>query len=117
MSPILKNEQMQNEKLEVKPTANPLLIRKPETFKMPSSDVLSRLKSFLPIIENSNMELLNSLKDGSIKQEDVDIENVDNEDEAIQMNFGFIGDQVESDPVEISKEDEKPDKPLITIID
>eukprot|EP01112_Ceratiomyxa_fruticulosa_P003728 TRINITY_DN1402_c0_g2_i1.p1 TRINITY_DN1402_c0_g2~~TRINITY_DN1402_c0_g2_i1.p1 ORF type:complete len:208 (+),score=62.45 TRINITY_DN1402_c0_g2_i1:91-714(+) len=58
---------------------------KPNITKLPKSDLLSRVQSFLPVIEKANKDLDSEIQSGK----DVNIESVDESSPYIQMSLGL----------------------------
>ncbi|GAB5593541.1 hypothetical protein Unana1_08441 [Umbelopsis nana] len=79
------SKSLQQPSAEQSPTIPPPEMKK--TYKVPvKSDLMARLQTFLPEIENANKQLSEQV---SIDPKQVDIENVDEDGQFIEMNLGL----------------------------
>lgn len=77
-----------------------------ETKRFKSSETLSRVRDFLPLLKQSTEKLMEDFKQNP---DDVNIEKVDEEDEHIEMNLALVA-QSESDSDEEDEEEEDSDE-------
>jgi len=66
--------------------------KKPETFKLPKSEVLSRVKSFLPMMQAAEVEL--SARISNQPGVSVDIEDVKEHEEHVEMNISMVDNEI-----------------------